>query len=741
MAIFEVEIGGKTYEVDAPDQGSAVSAVRGMAGAPSRADVSSRDPSMGSDGMSGDALRSMRAGDTRAQMRPQDISAAYDVAAQRGDRPEAQAMARAYAARERADSPMMMGVSDRFRTAARGVPFIGEWLDEANAYTAHPLDKAARQKRLDYERARDTTFDQANPYQSMGLKAAGGIAGTMAALPLAGGAAGGAMFGAGASTVPGAIARGVAAGGLQGAASGAGRAENQSQIVQNVMRDGGFGMVVGGTIPALLGAGGIAVDKIRNTAQSSDALSKVAPQAREYLTKQLSPQALVEAEKKLAQVGPNAVLADVSPEFQAMAGAAAAKPGMRDPIVTALEARNAAKNMRLQSAADDALGPVVEPSAIKAAINEGKDTLGPQYGETIAKNGVAVPTKGLADKLDAQVVDLKGSAQKAVENVRSMLNIRGTKELDPNPNALFQTRQAIDGLLANESNPKVIQTLTEIRKEVDGILGQSVPGIKQIDAKWQELARQGEGLEKGATAFRSGPTATRPADFKQAMQEAPNPQGMMIGPSAEPFRIRQGARAELDRIMGTQANDVAALRNALKGEGDWNRAKMGDIFGQPKSDKFLSALDAETAMENTYRNVVGNSQTAPRLGFKEYIDGIGKSEGIVKPESTLWGTAITGGKKLMDKISGANREEAQNAVVKALGELSMSDAPRARQILADLQKRVAAKNGTEKFNELIGRMGVGGARIDDANSAKAAIMAALLGREYLKGAFASPPSK
>ena len=44
-------------------------------------------------------------------------------------------------------------------------------------------------------------------------------------------------------------------------------------------------------------------------------------------------------------------------------------------------------------------------------------------------------------------------------------------------------------------------------------MASAVPGIKQVDAKWAELERQREGLQRGGTVFDTGKTATRPADL------------------------------------------------------------------------------------------------------------------------------------------------------------------------------------------------------------------------------------
>lgn len=732
MAAFEVEVNGKTYVVEAADQGSALAAIKSLPGL-EKASGFARDASMGADGVSGDSIRASNAGNTRWQMRPQDIAAAYDVAQQRGDKPEQRAMAQAYVQRERADSPITMGVGDRLRSAARGVPYVGEWLDEANAATLHPFDKQAREKALDYERARDTSFDAASPYQSMAGKGIGGLAGSIAAAPAAAATGTSLLLGGGATSLPGAVWRGIAAGGVQGATAGAGRAETARDMPMMAAKDGAIGSAFGGAASSALGGAKILADAIRAKAAPRDALSSIPTKAADYITQKLgNKDAVNQLSDRMNAIGPHAMLADASPEFSAMAQAGAGRPGARETIINALTARDAGKNARLAQAADESLGRVVEPSAIKAGIQEGKDAVGPMYGRAIDESGAAVQSKALADSLDAAAVDLRGPAQVAVKKARDMLNIPGTTELDPNPNALFQTRQAIDGLMQNEANPKVLQALGDIRQRVDGLLAKAVPGIKVLDAQYQELSRQGAGLDKGATAFRSGPTASRPVDFAADMQQSPNPMGTLVGPSAVPLRIRQGARAELDRVMGTQSNDVAATRNLLKGDGDWNRLKMETLFGPDRAQKFMGALDNETTMENTFRQVVGNSNTGVREGYNRFLDEVGK--GVKVPtDMTMIGALLKGGKAAVEKIVGGSSEAKAASVEKALGELSVSNGPQARAIIDALMKRGAKASSDAAYNDFFGRVGAGAGRLDDSNIAKMAILSALMAKERIKG--------
>ncbi len=733
MGAFEVDIGGKLFEIEAPDQGTALEAVRRMSGAGPRENSYARDLSMGSDGVSGDSIRAGNAGDTRAQMRPEDIEAAYTSAQGRGDRPEQRAMAEAYVKNERANSPVMTGIGDRVRSVARGAPFIGEYLDEANARVAAPFDAKRREMALDYERARDRTFDAQNPVQSMAGKVTGGIAGTIAALPVAAATGTSALLGAGAKGVMGAVGRGALAGVAQGAASGYGRADETQNTKEMAMRDAAIGGAFGAAVPAALSAGKAGFDAIASRVAPSDALSNVPSAARKFFMEQAGdPASLAKMQGELKAIGPQALLADVSPEMQMIARGAASRPGSRAPIVDALTARDQGKNQRLAAALNDTVGPVAEPTVVKQGIKDAQRALGPAYEDAFA-NARAVDSRALADSLDTQIVNSRGAIRSELEKARSLLNVHGTKELDPSPRALHAAREALDTTIepmVREGKGKLVRVLSDVRRSLDETLADAVPGIKEVDAQYSELARQAQGLKDGAKVFRSGPDAVRPFDLaRQVAGDGVGP----VGPSAVPFRMSQGARAEIDRIVGSNANDVAALRNSLKGEGDWNRDKLATLFGSDKAGRILKVLDNEGRMEATYRAVVGGSPTAPTQGFKEFLDDASKGTSI-PTDTTITGLGIKGGKKLAEILLGSNSKAKAERFADDLGKLSVAGGADADDIVRALMSRQQKVASNKAFTDFAGRAGVGGARMDDKMPAKAAMLAILLSREKAKSA-------
>jgi hypothetical protein len=386
--------------------------------------------------------------------------------------------------------------------------------------------------------------------------------------------------------------------------------------------------------------------------------------------------------------------------------------------------RDVGKNARLATAMDESLGPVMEPSAIRQEIGKAVKGVNAQYDPAL-ESAARIDTAALAQKLDAQIVDARGPVRAALQEARDMLNIYGTKELDPNPRGLLNARITLGGLedaAGQTGNQPVASAYGDARKAIDKLLTGSVPNLKAVDAQRASLFRQEQALEDAPSLFQSGPNAARPADVA-ARVGAASPE--------EALRISQGARAEIDRIVGTNANDVAALRNFLKGEGDWNRQKLTSIFGADKAGKILNILDNETKMEATYRAVVGGTATAPTQGFKEFLDKAG--QGVTVPaEATAVGLSIRGAKALLERATGSNNAAKAARFADALGNLSIAGGTDADRIIAAIMKRQAQASSGEKFNEAFGRIGAGTARADDPMAIKLAIAAAILGRDAAK---------
>lgn len=314
----------------------------------------------------------------------------------------------------------------------------------------------------------------------------------------------------------------------------------------------------------------------------------------------------------LADLGPEGTFADLGPNLTGLAGGIANTPGRGQKIIReTLEGRNAGANARIRSSIDDTLGPNAVPSQIERQIKEQYLDVDPLYDEALRGAG-STDVDGVAKFLDQQVPVVRGDAQRALIKTRGMLNQYGTESLDTNPATLLETRKAIDGLLAGENDTNVRGRLTEIRAQIDNALSDAAPGIKKADGRFQELKRQEEALQRGRSVLDSGKTAPTPIDVQNEFEAAALPAGKFMGPSRAALRMREGARAEIDRILGTNSNDVRKLHNFLKEDGDWNREKLATLFGSEKANQLFKVLDSELTFANNRNDILFNSKTMAR---------------------------------------------------------------------------------------------------------------------------------
>lgn len=564
-------------------------------------------------------------------------------------------------------------VDDKVRGMARGVPFIGTFSDEINARLnaaasgvlggsqADTYDQRVEDN-LAYERAKDRTFDADNPIQSVGSRLAGGVAATIAAAPAAAAtgavnAFGRTLLGTGAKTLPGAVARGATAGLLQGAAAGAGDAEGG--FIDRA-KGAGEGAIIGGAFglgaPLAIAAGSRAVSGVRNMVMPPAAtgpLDDLSPAARRYVRNSLSdPDALARQQSEIARFGDQAMLADASPEWMMIARGGAARPGTREDVVTALTARDAAKNTRIRADLDANLGPAPIPSQVEAGFEAARDALTPRYTRAL-QGASAVDVRPIAvalrrEALQAKGRDWSGPLNEVFDLIAPRVQTQqgSQRVLETSPEGLLNARGAVDAIIrrmkaAPDTNPKAIRSISFLRQAIDDELAAKVPGIKAIDAEFSGLMRQSEALGRGNQVFNTGKEALRPSELgEQLSQMTPEQQAA----------LRQGTRAELDRIIGTQANDPQALRRTVQGEGDWNRDKARLIFGQEPADNVLNAIDREVRFANTTNRVTGGSDTAAGSGFAEAIKRMeGGADG--PRADTLFGFAASVGRNILKSLS------------------------------------------------------------------------------------------
>jgi len=204
-------------------------------------------------------------------------------------------------------------------------------------------------------------------------------------------------------------------------------------------------------------------------------------------------------------------------------------------------------------------------------------------------------------------VNSAGDRRVVLQNIRDELNIRGTDQLDPYPQRLFAIRNMLDDLGAEYMGKPISSVLTEIRKQVDGELASKVPGIKQVDALFEDQMRQLDAFDYGRTALRGGDEPVHPTDFAKAFERS---EGNLVGPSQVPQKITEGMLSKIYETLGIKSNDRVALRQIVTGDGKWNYQKMATAFGEEKARQFVRLLENEARMAETEGLAVGGSKTA-----------------------------------------------------------------------------------------------------------------------------------
>lgn len=488
-------------------------------------------------------------------------------------------------------------MNEAARSFAENVPIVGPLVDRgaqavgsqlAAAITGGTPEEA--QSVRDQLRARDASEQPV-------ANAAGTIAGTVGPLM----SLGQTQLGGRALGITGPMPQRVLAGGTSGAAlAGADAAargdRTNSEVLGSMLLGGGAGAVM-----PLAERPALALARMLGGQSASAPIRAV---NRNLERAGIDPATIPQ---RLDDLGPAAMPLDMDPNLTRQGAAIASLPGEgQTTLSNAMTARQQGANARIQGDVDATLGPATSPMQFNQGVREGQKALSPQYEAAFA-NASPVDVSSIAGRLDSLSTTAVGEIQSAVGKVRNMLTDPQSGVLSTDPRRLMSIRQELDDMIGGtQGNQKRI--LTDIRKSVDDELGRAVPGIKAVDEQFSLLARQREGFEQGQQALDSGRTALTPQDLSALAQASPQE---VLG------AMSQGARAEIDRLIGTTANNINSLKTALKGDGSWNRDRLVTLFGKDKADRLLNVLEREQTFANSFNKIMGNSETAARAAAQK----------------------------------------------------------------------------------------------------------------------------
>lgn len=391
-------------------------------------------------------------------------------------------------------------------------------------------------------------------------------------------------------------------GALYGAAYGAGDGDSFSDRATKALQGGAMGALTGAiATPLVSGFFNPQVSRANQTLNTQLTRDNIDPTQVNAMVPQ--------------QFGPTGVVADLGPNLRGTAAAIATEPGQGQTTITnALTNRQQGANARIAADLDNSLGPAVDPSAVTTEIDAARKAVNTQYEPVFRAKALSndpfIDVKPVVAALDNRIGTTVGQTQNTLRNVRDLLSDANGNALR-DPQMVMAVRHELDGMIDSETNRTIQGALKDIRKALDNELGSAVPGLKAVDAQFQEVARQADSLERGQTILDSGRTAVRPTEL-DAQVAAATP--------GQQLRLSQGARAEIDRLIGTKGNDRVALNQLLKGEGSWNRQRLETVFGKPKADALLGIFEREAALAATENAGLAGSRTSPLISAKADLD-------------------------------------------------------------------------------------------------------------------------
>lgn len=668
---------GAEYEVDAPDEHAAVSALKQANSPRTTASLDELGNALTNADKAGDvdAARALAGEITRRrQNRVTDpaILAQLNAPVSKGNRVTDPAVLAQLNAPE--PKSYVQKIDDVVRALANGMTFgladrFAAKMDEA---TGRGGDYAGN---LEAEREKTDRFASEHPVISTGANLVGG-----AAVPI--GAIGAAAKGVGLGTK---ILYGAGAGAGIGGVQGAMESRDWSDPVQ-VLKDAGKGMVIGGAIGGAIPVGGKVIgagyNVVANAARGRvDGMSRA---AGGHLINAMEADGPAAVQQRMRELGPDAMLADAGPAFLGKAqGASLNSDEGRSILQNTLTRRNEGTNARIQSDVNRALGPAEDPQTVTNAIKAHRTAVDSVNYPAALDN--APPVKiapvmiHLLDKIDQTPA---GSMErKALEKMQDMLTktkkepmvdaggypvydkfgnerFREVPYSHDEAHILHKVKQELDNVIEYDAPGLGVPAgalsrqqaaLKEMRHAINQTLELQVPGYAEANRASAALAKRGDAVELGTQYLGSGKTTASPERFAADFEP--------LSPG-EKIAFAKGSRGEINRILGIKANDLQALRTELQGEGGWNTDKLATVHGQPAADELTGSVDRNLKFRDSHNKVVENSQTAQRQSARDAMKPVPPGEvPLINPNMTTVGLALAGAKKGLNAAYGAVRAD------------------------------------------------------------------------------------
>lgn len=604
-------------------------------------------------------------------------------------------------------------------SAVKGIPFVGEYLDEAiGAVTGDPRQTAAAREMA-------TAYQEQKPLEAFGGQAAMGTIATLPFVPLQ--AAGRAIQAAptllqGMFKVGGA---GAVAGGTEGAVSGFGAGEGTAE---QRLPGAGIGAGVGGVFGGLLGAVAAPVEMgVKNALQYFGNkpvrdLAKqfgISPDAAKVVLAAIQDNDIATAQAALQRAGSSSMLAEMTPNTKNLLDAAIALGSGGDRAQAALLTRNLRGEQEMRGAFNRFLGQPEDIVDVTGNIRQASSAARQQMYDAAYNRPIDYSTLA-GRQLENWQRLIPAEALNYANKIRSM---------DPNaraPQILF--KQNTDGTISFEELPNVEQWdlitrgLNEMaygspagsmggKSEVQSLAAKNAREIRKLVMEQVPEYRAALGLarntieevkaaELGFDMLSGGVTVKEVRD----MLSGQNPAAVQS--------MKLGLRSGLDHTLGnlkvsaanpnTEIKELMAGLSALRSRN--NMSKVRALLGDADADEFYKVLDEQATGIELASAVATNSKTAQRQAVGRTVEEV-TAPGILG--AIQRGEPVNASKMVVQSITGKTPEadaarrmglydDIATVLTRVQGQnakdaLNLIQQAKAGKALTDVQARIVAK--------------------------------------------------
>lgn len=391
----------------------------------------------------------------------------------------------------------------------------------------------------------------------------------------------------------------VALGGLSGGTIAGGDSLSRGNSPQDALLDAALGTGIGAGLPVAAKGLGWLGDLVTG---------RTAPREAQNIARALRDDDVPvdQINQRLQQLGPDAMVMDLGPNAQSQAGAVASIPGPGQRIVReAVRDRARGGSRRVTEDVRQTIGSQPDIEALRTSTVQ-------------AQEAAATP---LYDAIRDVPIEAPPQLRSILQRPQGQQAIRDAVEMAANDGYHFPTsgnvmtvgladyiKRALDDMAtaaARTGRNNEARTARNMARAITASVDRLEPRYRQAREAYAGPAAVIEALDSGATAFSR---EMSPPQLRRTLQ------GMS---ASERDAYLQGARSQIEALMGNAVNDVASLRNTFRK--GWNEQKLRILLGDDIADDLLRRIDRELAYGQTSNAVASNSETARRTLAQEEI--------------------------------------------------------------------------------------------------------------------------